>query len=540
MTSGSIHSGSWRWAYAFALVPLTLHVAARGVAAIVATLPIERILDSVPLSALTVEQRQVLVAMPVITNDPAVFRRAVGLLARSLETIESPISAIGLILLDLPDSKASEPTESEAQFLSSIGSELQSLAEQSKPKRSVEIGILFRHRRWSRTQQQYIGWNRKVGKLIALFELVASGTSEYVADGDITDRIRGAKYAIIIDEDSRLLQNSAAELVCAMAASENQPRCFDGSGRAARGYGILHPQLTHRSVVGETRQSFFDVVGEVRHCGKGIYNIAYCYSRFRKHFPDEWSVSHDMIEGVLVRTGFVSSAGLEEGMPGSVSLMLVRSHRWHRGDWQNLVFFIRAWLSGMKWTACNWLMMGRDIRLALVTPCLAVVLVSIGVTGDTTSAMLIALMSWSHGPPVMLRLLRSAGIRARVVVVALTRLLLFGLIRIIGAVSMAIHSASMEIDAMCRGLYRSITKRNLLEWKSAMHLETLGSAGEQNLATVYAWATSAISLIVLLVYQASPWPRAWLLESMLGLWAIGPPLWFLAMSKPKTSGTDAS
>ena len=53
-----------------------------------------------------------------------------------------------------------------------------------------------------------------------------------------------------------------------------------------------------------------------------------------KRFPDNWVLSHDLLEGAYLHAGFLSDVELTDGFPTRCSSYYKRLHRWVRGDWQ--------------------------------------------------------------------------------------------------------------------------------------------------------------------------------------------------------------
>ena len=51
-------------------------------------------------------------------------------------------------------------------------------------------------------------------------------------------------------------------------------------------------------------------------------------------FPEEWILSHDLIEGAHVRVGLASDIELFDEFPQGYQSYSSRAHRWIRGDWQ--------------------------------------------------------------------------------------------------------------------------------------------------------------------------------------------------------------
>ena len=222
--------------------------------------------------------------------------------------------------------------------------------------------LLHRPRTWSQSEQQYIGWERKRGKLEELNRLIDGTRPETAAPlalvGD-QRRLADVRFVITLDSDTQLPHGTARRLVETLAHPLNQPR-FDAAGRIIAGtYVIIQPRVsptlssTNGSIfsrlfadaigVDPYTEAVFDVYqdlsGEGSYQGKGIYDV-HAFSRLlSERFPEGWVLSHDLIEGAHVRVGLASDIELFDDFPQNYKSYSSRAHRWIRGDWQ-----IAAWL----------------------------------------------------------------------------------------------------------------------------------------------------------------------------------------------------
>ncbi len=82
-----------------------------------------------------------------------------------------------------------------------------------------------------------------------------------------------------------------------------------------------------------------DVFHEGSFMGKGIYDVDVFQQVLDNRFPDNCILSHDLLEGCYLRSGFLSDVVLYEKSPSSYLADVKRRIRWIRGDWQ-----IAGWL----------------------------------------------------------------------------------------------------------------------------------------------------------------------------------------------------
>lgn len=115
------------------------------------------------------------------------------------------------------------------------------------------------------------------------------------------------------------------------------------------GYGILTPRMVTR-MEGKTRFSrlmegwggvtpydlvsrdgYQDLFGESIFCGKGIFWVDTFFDLLSERFPQNQVLSHDVLEGEILRTGFLSDIELADAAPRTATEWLERLHRWGEG-----------------------------------------------------------------------------------------------------------------------------------------------------------------------------------------------------------------
>jgi cellobiose phosphorylase len=225
-----------------------------------------------------------------------------------------------------------------------------------------DIFFLFhRARRWNEREGQWMGYERKRGKLAALNALLRSGRKDGFAlvVGDISV-LSGVKYVITLDTDTQLPRDAARQFVGAMAHPLNRPVYDAVQQRVVDGYGILQPRVAI-SLPGTNRSRYArmyggepgidpytrtvsdvyqDLFGEGSFVGKGIYDVDAFELAVGGRFPENLILSHDLLEGCYARSGLLSDVNLFEDYPASYAADVNRRYRWIRGDWQ-----LAGWLA---------------------------------------------------------------------------------------------------------------------------------------------------------------------------------------------------
>lgn len=198
----------------------------------------------------------------------------------------------------------------------------------------------------------YCGRERKRGAIEDLVSYI-SGGKNYFAVAAGAD-VNGVSFLLTLDGDTRLPPCGAAALTGMMLHPLNRP--LIAGGKIIKGYGIIQPAVTPclctkgntgfsalitgaggidvYESAGFNRQQ--NVFGQGVFCGKGIIDIKAYAALLTGVLPPKRVLSHDMPEGNILRTRYVSDVSFTDSVPSGVFSYFTRLHRWIRGDVQNL------------------------------------------------------------------------------------------------------------------------------------------------------------------------------------------------------------
>lgn len=213
-----------------------------------------------------------------------------------------------------------------------------------------------RRRSFNARDRRYMGWERKRGAIVELVRLIKKEKSGIIIGADDAEKLYGVKYLILLDSDTRLGVDTARELVGAIMHPINLPVVDGERGIVRSGHGILQPRIAldltaanrsdfaaifggqggidpYASNTGDIYQDLFD---QGSFTGKGIVSVDAYHACLNHRFPANRILSHDLLEGAYVRSGFLNNTELTDGFPHKVSSYYDRLHRWTRGDWQVL------------------------------------------------------------------------------------------------------------------------------------------------------------------------------------------------------------
>ena len=353
--------------------------------------------------------------------------------------------------------------------------------------------LIHRPRNWCETQQRWLGWERKRGKLEMLVRALATGSWDGFVPFAAGQRVaEGIRYVLTLDSDTGLPPGTLRELVAIAAHPLNDPHVDTTSRRVVSGYGILQPRLitpltpdgknTHfyRLFAGQAgidpynnavSDVYQDLFGTGSFTGKGLLNVRACHAVLDARLPGESVLSHDLLEGSIARCGYVSDVTLVEEYPQHPGVAASRLHRWTRGDWQLLPVMWKARSFGVDRLGL-W-KMGDNLRRSLVLPACAVLLGLAVFEGslDPASAVVMVFGALLAGP-LLGSLAGLVPTRSRIAWGHFFHVGGGELVRALAAAawqfSQLAAQALLLTDAALRSLWRMlVSRRNLLEWTTA-------------------------------------------------------------------------
>jgi cyclic beta-1,2-glucan synthetase len=260
------------------------------------------------------------------------------------------------ILSDFVDAPAREMPEDGA-ILEAARAGIEALNARLGEGRTDRFYLFHRVRQWNPSENVWMGWERKRGKLEEWNAILrgATDTSFSVHVGDVAV-LPSVRYCLTLDSDTRLPRDTAQKLIGIIAHPLNRPRFDPKLGRVTEGYGILQPRVSvtmasaagslfARLYAGHTgvdpyttavSDTYQDLFGEGIFTGKGLYDVDAFIAALEGRVPENALLSHDLFEGLYARTALVTDVEVVDDYPASVLVHARRQHRWVRGDWQIL------------------------------------------------------------------------------------------------------------------------------------------------------------------------------------------------------------
>jgi len=435
------------------------------------------------------------------------------------------------------------------------------------PSQGVRFYALHRRRVWSESQQQWMGWERKRGKLHELNQLLrgAADTTFVTDDTRMPPVPTDVRYVITLDADTRLPREAVRRLVGKMAHPLNHARFDATTGRVVEGYGVLQPRVTPSLPIGREGSLFQrtfssmtgidpygaavsdvyqDLFGEGSYAGKGIYDVDAFEAALADRVPTGSLLSHDLFEGTFARAGLASDIEVIEEFPARYDVAAARNHRWVRGDWQLLPWLFGRPDASRRGTGAlpllgQWKMFD-NLRRSLSAPTALLALLTGWLLPLPAALIWTAFVLTAIALPALLPALAAAvprrGVIARSHLTAWGQDVALASSQIGLLITFLPHQAWLMADAICRTLYRlTISRRNLLEWVTAAQSQL---ASQPGLAGIYrrmsASVLAALSAVALIAFGR--FETIWVALPFVMLWTAAPAIARRISESPLVAG----
>jgi cyclic beta-1,2-glucan synthetase len=510
------------------------------------------------------EQLRTLVAVPTLLTTQAGIQEQIERL--EIHHLSNSEGELYFALLSDWTDAASESLAGDDALLAAAAAGIARLNRSYGPAAAGDRFLLLHRRRvWNESQQYWMGWERKRGKLHELNRLLRGATdTTFIGVGGAAAPAApaGVRYVITLDADTRMPRETARRLIGKMAHPLNHARLDPRSRRVVEGYGVLQPRVAHSLPIGREGSLFQrifssvsgidpyasavsdvyqDLLGEGSYTGKGIYDVDAFEAALAGRVPENTLLSHDLFEGTFARAGLASDIEVVEEFPSRYDVTAARQHRWARGDWQLL-----PWILGhaaVLPAIGRWKMVD-NLRRSLSAPSNVAALVA-GWTLPLHAAVfwtgfVLATIALSTLIPVLSAIVPRRPritLRSHLSALAIDVRLSLSLTALL--VVFLAHHAWLMCDAVGRTLYRLYgSRRHLLDWIPAgqamvspaldlpgFYRQMIGGVAIGFVAGIAAWLSGGDAWPV-----AVPFVAAWIASPAIARWTsvspfeAGPPV----------------
>lgn len=483
------------------------------------------------------DDKRTIIIIPVIVNSESKIKK----LAEDIEVYfiaNHDKNIYFSILADFADS-ISEKSEEDNAIVKRGLYEVKRLNEKYSNGGEDIFYFFCRKRKYNPCEGKWMGWERKRGKIMEFISMLrnANETSYNIKSGDIT-MLSKAKYIITLDADTILPRNCAKRLIGAMSHILNTPYLDDKKKVVIRGYGLMQPKINIGTVSanktafskifsGEAGIDMYstavsdvyqDLFGEGIFTGKGIFEIDIFHSVLYGEIPENTVLSHDLLEGSIVKTALVSDIEFIDGYPSNYVSSSRRLHRWVRGDWQLVRFF-----KNKKLNLLSKYKLFDNLRRSLLSPSiLLLIMLGISILPDGKN-LWIVLSVIALIVPILFNF--SEALTSPIKNVNFT-LKFNDLKKVIEQAFLMFcfltYESYLMLDAIIRTFYRiTFSKKNLLEWQTAADVEER----TDNTCKGYIknmWQGSFLSLIIVFISYCISKNTAFFMLPSCAIWFLCP------------------
>ena len=395
--------------------------------------------------------------------------------------------------------------------------------------------LFHRRRLWNPSENVWMGWERKRGKIHEFNRLLRGDRStSFIKVTAPFSLLPSISNIITLDADTYLPRDSARKMVGTILHPLNQPRFDEKKGRIVEGYGILQPRIGIS--IESSSRSFFskifsgytgidpyttavsdvyqDLFHEGSYTGKGLYVVDEFEKALQHRVPENTVLSHDLFEGLYARAALLTDVELIDDFPQSYHTFFTRQHRWTRGDWQ-----IGGWIFGKNQLSLisRWKIVD-NLRRSLVAPFtfLWFILAWVLFPGDILFWVAYAVLIITL--PSILQLViggmkQTLWTRVKPQVIGLQIFLYLIFLA---------HQAFVQTDAIARVFYRKlISKKRLLEWATAAQVENRNALAVRPLWQTY-WPLEIILLAIALFFIVTQIPNGYFSLILILPWMASP------------------
>lgn len=228
---------------------------------------------------------------------------------KSLANSEQNENIKVLALIDLRPEQAAEVSEDNA-IVDSLSQMIDRLNEEKKGR----FIAIIRKRKYSNSQDEYMGSGGRRGALLELCKYIWDGTQDFLSMLGDCEWLIGIKHIMTVNEDTSLEMGAASELLSIALHPANRPTVE--SKKVTSGYGIIVPKISHKlesslasgfskvfGLKANKASVYTELLSEGEFCGIGLINTR-LYLLSEDAIPSGTHLDPSALEGELLRCAY--------------------------------------------------------------------------------------------------------------------------------------------------------------------------------------------------------------------------------------------
>lgn len=243
-------------------------------------------------------------------------------------------NGVYVILADLKPSKK-ETASTDAAVCAELENGIEKLNEKYG---NIFCGIM---RKRIKQGREFFGRERKRGAIEDMSEYILSGKENFLLciNGET---LKNCNFVLTLDADTVPVPGSVIKLVGILCHPANreyglvQPEIGCGIKKSTAFARIFADQSGIDAYTTPSREVYNDLFFSGSFCGKGLFSLAFYKERVMGRIEPMTVLSHDLLEGELIKTTAASDVTFLDDCPETVISFDLRRERWTRGDWQLL------------------------------------------------------------------------------------------------------------------------------------------------------------------------------------------------------------
>ncbi len=501
------------------------------------------------------EQDATMVVVPCLLTNQATINELMNNLEVQFLANQDPHIYFA-ILGDLADAPT-ETIDKDKELLALAQQMIEDLNRRYHRSDRPRFYLFYRTRLYNHSEQKWICWERKRGKILEFNRLLRGDSrTSFIDHGNDYEFLKQIKYVITLDADTQLPLQNARRLIGTITHPLNLPVYNERENRITVGYGILQPRISVSLVsAAKTRFSrifsgntgidpyttavsdvYQDLFNEGSFTGKGLYVVDAFEKVIGQRVPENCVLSHDLLEGSYARVGLTTDLELIDDFPSSFQTFAKRMHRWTRGDWQIALWLLpfvpdakRKWVRNNLPLIARWKILDNLRRSLLPTTTLFWLLAGWTILDGNPlkwTLTIVVVVTFPVYAPTLGDFFRRHENSWREHLLTCLAEIKKRLEQIILMFFFMPPVAVNQIDAIIRSLYRMfISKKYLLEWVTFSQIQTQSHSKISlkdilSSGPVFAIAATLLLLITrpLSLFIASPFLILWSLAPLVASW----------------------